>query len=83
MTSLIFMIVLYFVILTLFACYSYIQAKEARKFIDWCDKSETEVSAIRERNLELEKRVKELEAITMPHIVPEPDFKVKKGGSNE
>lgn len=81
MTALIFMTVMYFVILTLFACYAFMQMKEAKKIMYWCEKSDVELKAIRDRNLELEKRVKELEKVEKffsdtlsKTITAEPDF---------
>lgn len=76
MTAVIVTGVLYFVILGLFAYYAWLNVKQTRTLQEWNDKTEVEIKAIRERNLELELRVKKMETdLGMSVIKPEPDVK--------
>lgn len=52
--------ILYFVILGLFTYYGFLNVKQTRTIQDWNDSTKHEIEVIRQRNLELELRVKEL-----------------------
>lgn len=77
--SFVLIAVMYFVILVLFACYAWLQYREAKHYSEWCDKTEVEVKAVRELNVALEKRLKRLEDDLSPSVDIEPDFHVKEG----
>ena len=51
---------LYFVILGLFSYYGWLNVRQSKTIQDWNDSTKHEIEVIRERNLELEQKVKEL-----------------------
>ena len=56
-----FMAAGYFLLLGLFAYYGWLNVRQTKTLQDWNDKTDGYIKAIRDRNLELEKRVAELE----------------------
>lgn len=64
--------ILYFVILGLFTWYGLLNVKQSKTIQEWNESTKHEIEVIRERNLELELRVKELKKALDP-IESEPD----------
>lgn len=56
-----FMAAGYFILLALFAYYGWLNVRQTKVLEDWNRKTDVEIRAIRDRNLELEKRLGELE----------------------
>lgn len=76
--QMIFLAVTYMGILILFAWYSFLNVKQTKTIEEWNDKTDIEISALKERNLDLEKRLAKLEKDLNGSIIEsEPDLEVK------
>lgn len=79
MTYLFFIIVIYFATIGLFAYYALLNVRQTKTIQEWNDKTDVEISALKERNIDLETRLKKLENDLNGSIIEqEPDFEVKR-----